>query len=269
MKKKKILFLGCGKMGLAMAKNLAVNNEYSNQIHAIDPLANFDIEGIDLKKSLDDLPQNYTADFVFVSVKPQIAKDVILSAIKSGKFAKNTVYISILAGKKIKFFKELIGKSVKIIRTMPNLPILENEGVFAYLFSKNIRPRDRENARLLFQSFGEIIELDKEKKFDRFTAIFGSGPAYIFHLQEVLLKETLKLGINSEISKKMVEKLLFGSSLMATNSDLDFTELKKSVTSKEGTTDAGLKALSKNSALEKLIAKTIKSAIKRSKELSK
>ncbi len=268
MAAKNILFLGCGKMGSAMAKNLLNNNEYSHKIDAIDPSAP-EIAGINFYRSIQDLPKNYVADIIFISVKPQIASEILSHAIKSGKFANNALYISILAGKKIKFFKNIIGKNAKIIRTMPNLPIVENQGVFAYLFSSNIKDRDKELLVNIFENFGETIELDKEGKFDQFTAIFGSGPAYIFHLQEALLAQAKKLEIADDKAEKMVERLLLGTSLMAKNSDQNFSELRQSVTSKDGTTQAGLDALRKNDALEKIVKRTVGAAAKRSKELSK
>ncbi len=268
MKLKKILFLGCGKMGGAIAKNL-IKNGLNFEIDAIDPNENQEISEIKFHKSVFDLDKNYKADIIFIAVKPQIAGDVLMQLLSANNFTQNTIFISILAGKKIKFFKEILGKKTKIIRTMPNLPILENKGVFAYYFSKNISSKIQEEMQELFNNFGTIIKLENESKFDRFTAIFGSGPAYIFYLQEIFLKQAKFLQINDENAKKLVEKLFTGSSIMAQNSNFNFSELCNSVASKGGTTEAGIEVLKKNDKLEKIIASAIKSAQKKSKELSK
>jgi len=266
---KKILFLGCGKMGSAMAKNLIKNGMEPDLISAISPSLNQNIPGIKYYRSASELPQNYIADFVFIAVKPQNAKEILEDFATAPNFSKNTVFISILAGKKINFFKEILGKSAKIIRSMPNLPIVENQGIFAYIFSKNIKEKQRKNSTELFRNFGEIIELKNEKLFDDFTAIFGSGPAYIFLLQEVFYKIAESLKIGDEKSANLVKKLFLGSSLMSQNSSLNFSQLRESVTSKNGTTQSGLEVLKKNDSLEKLFQKTIKAASKRSKTLSK
>lgn len=256
-------------MGLAILKNIADHNNKKYNISAIDPANKPELENVEHYQNISDLPENYEADIIFIAVKPQICREILLEAKNQEKFAKNAIYISIVAGKKISFFKDIFGKNSKVVRTMPNLPIIENKGIFAYYFSKNIKNRDRRNLVELFHSFGQILELDKESKFDKFTAIFGSGPAYIFLLQEILLSQAKNLGLEDEKAHNLVAEFILGSAIMAKNSDLSFSELRQSVTSKAGTTQAGLDQLTKNDALKKLVNKTIKAAEKRSKELSK
>lgn len=264
----KILFLGCGKMGSILLNNLLKNGFESSQITVIDPSPS-SILGIENFTIIQEIPDDYKADIVFLAIKPQNSQEILLDFSAAEKFSPNAIFISILAGKKIKFFQDIFGKKSKIIRAMPNLPIQENQGIIGYYLNKNINSLDHQNIKDMFFNFGEIVELKDEKKFDEFTALFGSGPAYIFYLQEIFLEITKSLEIEEEKSIKLIQKLFLGSAVMSQNSELNFAQLRDSVTSKNGTTEAALEILQKNDALKKIFKKAVDGAAKKSKELSK
>ncbi len=268
IKSQKILFIGCGAMGSAMVKNLIKNGFDTHHIHAIDPSLT-KIPGIKKYKNPDELSPNFTYDIVFIAIKPQTAEEVLSDYKNLPNFSSNTVFVSIMAGKRMKFVRDILGSKIRLVRAMPNLPIVEGEGVFAYILGNNIKQFQRKNLLKIFENFGEAIDLENEKYFNDFTAIFGSGPAYIFLLQEVFFNIAKSLKIEKSKLEILVKKLFLGSALMSSNSSSSFKELADIVTSKKGTTDAGLQVLKKNDALNKLMAKTIKAASKRSKELSK
>ncbi|HLD76675.1 MAG TPA: pyrroline-5-carboxylate reductase [Rickettsiales bacterium] len=261
----KILFIGCGKMGSILLNNLLQNGAQISQTKIIDPaFAGADFAGVATYSNAADLPSDFIADFVFICTKPQNSHEILTNFLQAKKIDKNSIIISILAGKKIKFLSTIFGSKVKIVRAMPNIAIQEKQGVVAYYLSKNIKNEEILTIKEIFKNFGEIIELQDEKKFDIFTAIFGSGPAYIFLLQEIFVQIAKENGFDENVAK-LIHKLFLGSSLMSQNGE--FVKLRESVTSKEGTTDAALQILQKNNALQKLFSKAIKSAVKRSKKL--
>lgn len=267
IKSQKILFIGCGAMGSAMVKNLIKNGIDPDQIHAVDPsLAN--IPGIKKYKNPDALSPNFVYDIVFISIKPQL-----IDALKEYKdlpnFSKNTVFVSIMAGKRMKSIRDILGNKIRLVRAMPNLPIVEGEGIFAYIFGNNIKQFQKKNLLKIFGYFGDAIDLENEKYFHDFTAFFGSGPGYIFFLQDVMFNLAKKhFAIDESKLQTLVKKLFLGSSLMSSNSSSDFKGLCESVASKKGTTEIGVSILKRNDSLKKLINKTVKSASKRSKEIS-
>jgi len=266
---KEILFIGCGKMGSIIAHNLIDNGCKSSCVKVLNPSNKSRIEGVKYFNSVSDFPKNYQADIVFIAIKPQDAAEILREFSSKINFSESAIFISIIAGKKIAFFEEIFGKEAKIIRSMPNLPIDDGQGVFAYLLNKNIKSDEAKNLAEIFVNFGEIIELKNEELFDAITAIFGSGPAYIFYLQEIFTEIAIDGGINKDKATELVKKLFLGSALMSRNSDLNFGELRESVTSKNGTTDAALQVLQKNDELKKLFKNAISQAMARSKELSK
>ena len=268
VKSQKILFIGCGAMGSAMVKNLIKNGFDLNNIHAVDP-SNINIPGIKKYKDHTYLSPNFIYDMVFLSVKPQVATKVLSEYKDLPNFTGNTVFVSIMAGTRMKSIRDILGQKIRLVRAMPNLPIVEGEGVFAYIFSNNIKKYQENILLKTFEYFGEIIDLQNEKYFNDFTAIFGSGPAYVFLLQEMIFQYAKSMQIDSDKLEKLVKKLFLGSALMSHNSSMNFQDLCDSVTSKNGTTQSGLEVLRKNDALKKLVTKTLKSASKKSKELSR
>ncbi|MBM5783216.1 MAG: pyrroline-5-carboxylate reductase [Pelagibacterales bacterium] len=269
MKIKNIFFLGCGKMGSIIANNLVNESKFkNNQITVLKKTNNNQSFNFKYIKSSQDLDQKYKADLVFIAIKPQDSEEVLHNFMKEQIFHKETIFVSILAGKKIAFFEKILGKDKKIIRSMPNLPIQDSQGIFPYLCNKNINKSEKLNLHKIFSKFGHAFDLQNEKLFDATTAIFGSGPAYIFHLQEIFTKIAIKLGLDNEESAEIVKTLFLGTSLMSCNSDLNFAELKKSVTSKGGTTEAALEILENKKSLENLFEKAIEAAKTKSEILS-
>ncbi|MBM3579369.1 MAG: hypothetical protein FJX34_01185 [Alphaproteobacteria bacterium] len=242
----KILFLGCGKMGSILKDQLLGQVEVLNS-------------------SQKKLPKNYQADLVFLAIKPQGSEEILRDFAAQKPFHSKTIFISILAGKRISFFEKIFGAKAKIIRSMPNLPIQEQQGLFPYLCNKNISVAEEKKLGKIFARFGVAFRLRKEYLFDVATAIFGSGPAYIFLLQEILADIAKHYGIKDV---QFVKQLFLGSAVMSCNSNLSLEKLRESVTSKGGTTAAALTVLQKKSALKKLFSDAIATASARSKTLS-
>ncbi len=266
----KILFLGCGKMGAIIAQNLIKEKSFqTSQISALKPNNREQISGIFYAKSASELPKNYHADIVFICIKPQGSEQILKNFAKENIFHPNTIFISILAGKKIAFFEEIFGEKAKIIRSMPNLPIKDSQGIFTFLANKNINELELLNLEKIFTKFGATLALKNENLFDAATAIFGSGPAYIFLLQEIFSKIAQENQIPQKQSEELVKTLFLGSSLMSRNSGLNFTQLRNSVTSKGGTTEAAIDILQQDCGLEKIFTNAIKAAKNKSKILSK
>lgn len=272
IKNSKIFFLGAGKMGAILVKNIIHHFNNEENILILKPSKTNAIKGLKYISSPDKIKKNYQADIVFITIKPQGSEAILSEFAKQNIFHKNTIIISILAGKKISFFEEKFGAKAKIIRSMPNIAIDFKMGCFTFFANKNISTQDKENLNQIFRNFGHSFEIKKESLFNPITAIYGSGPAYIFLLQKIFYQISLHYGINSKDSEELVKKLFLGSSLMSDHmvsikDKFDFSNLKAMVTSKKGTTEAGLKILEDKSALEKLFKLAINKALKRSEEL--
>lgn len=255
-------------MGSVIAKNLLEDGGIkANQIKVLKRTDLDKIPDLSYIKNTSELDKHYQADIVFIAVKPQVAQEILTEFRKEKIFHKNTIFVSILAGKKLAFFEDILGKDAKIIRSMPNLPIEYSQGILPYLSNQNLSEADLEAAHNLFKGFGLAFHIKEEGDFDSLTALFGSGPGYLFLLQEIFMEIALSFGIEEENASKLVKKLFLGSALMSNFSKDNFTTLRESVTSKAGVTDAGLKVLRKDNSLKNIFVDAIDAAVTRSKEI--
>lgn len=261
---KNILFFGCGKMGSAIALNFIENGE---KVIAIKKTDKNQENKITYFKNTKDLPKNYKADFVFIAIKPQGSKKTLVEFAKSDIFHKNTIFVSVLAGKKLEFFEEIFGENSKIIRSMPNMAVKYSQGIFAYIANKNINATNLKSFVKLTKNLGTTIETQRQEDLHVLSAAFGSGPAYVFYIQEVICEILEKLSFSKELAFELTNQLFYGSILTAFDGD-SFENLQKSIASKGGTTQAALDELKKDDKIKGIFKDAINAAIKRSKELS-
>jgi pyrroline-5-carboxylate reductase len=268
MNDKKILFIGCGKMGLAIIKNLLANGFEYQQFTVLKPSKKNQIVGIKQVSSYFELPKDYQADIIVFAFKPQIAKEVLFDFSQHKINHLQTIFVSILAGKKTEFFENILGQKTKIIRLMPNLPTLINEGIFGYFPNLNIKKSELKLLSKFLNAIGHNIAVEKEQLIDVITAVSGSGPAYLFLFIKSMIEAAVKLGLDKKSAEKLVEQTIYGGAKMALQSNNDLEELITSVASKGGTTEAALDVLHKNNQFKKIIFDAVKSANNRAIELS-
>jgi pyrroline-5-carboxylate reductase len=267
MKDKKILFIGCGKMGSAIVKNLLTNGFEYNQFTILKPSKINAITGVKYISSYQELALDYKADIVVFAFKPQVAKEVLEKFTKNKITNSNTVFISILAGKKTEFFSKILGNNPKIIRLMPNLPTLINQGIFGY-YTKNIDDTQINHLAKFLNGIGKNIATSDENLIDVITAISGSGPAYLFLFIQYMIDSAINLGLDKNSAEKLVEQTIYGSAKMTLLSDNNLENLIESIVSKGGTTSAALDILKKDNQFKEIISSAVNAAKKRATELS-
>jgi pyrroline-5-carboxylate reductase len=262
-KNSQILFFGCGKMGSAILQNFLHKKINPKNISIIDPFISNKILDINYFSNISKIHSNFKADLVIFAFKPQMANAALTEIIKYDIFHQNTIFVSILAGKKIAFFENFLKKESKIIRLMPNLPMSIGQGVSAYIANNNL---SKNEINFVMDLWSDNISLKSENDIDIFTAIAGSGPAYLFLFAKELINIAKKYDISYQDARKMTVQMLYGSSKMLLDDNLDINDLITSVTSKGGTTEAGLKEF-ENGEFANLLQKVVDAAKNRSKEL--
>ena len=250
-------FIGFGNMAQAIYRGL---KEYPGNDFAYISKRNSykDISSFDTLSNLVNF-----SNIIWLCVKPQVL-DEILHQLK-GLNLKDKVIVSIVAGNSISFMEKYLEDDVTIIRTMPNLAIEYNRSVTAFCSNKkwttvNIIKDDLEK-------LWKVLELEEEK-FDLFTAIFGSGPAFLLEILQVFKNQIDNLGVSDQKSEELLGELLTGTWEYFKNKKEDQTieDLIKNVTSKWWVTQAGLEYFWKNNG-SNLLGKVIDVASKRSKNL--
>jgi pyrroline-5-carboxylate reductase len=204
------------------------------------------------------------ADTILLSVKPQTMKDVL--AEMKDVVSDNSLIISIAAGVSTKFIEQnLSPKQCRVIRTMPNTPMLVGEGMVAMAAGSRATAADLETARKLFAPAASVIDVS-EDKLDAVTALSGSGPAYFFFLVEQMIRAGVEMGLTPLESQTLALKTAAGAAKMLASSTDSPQELRRKVTSPNGTTHAAITHMQQNN-FKKIVVDALKAAQKRSKEL--
>ena len=185
--------------------------------------------------SISEIVKN--SDYIVLSVKPQNYRDV-LDEIASQQI-DGKVFVSVAAGISIDFVKSIIGKETKIVRVMPNTPLLLGEGATAACRDVLVKDEEFERACSLFSCGGKLAVLD-EAQMNAVIAVNGSSPAYLFLFAKAVCEYAKSVGIDEENAKILFAQTMIGSAKMITDSGDDLQTLIDKVTSKGGTTAAAL-----------------------------
>jgi len=258
---KKILLLGCGNMGGALLKAWAANTDHLFTV--ADPAEPELPENVAQVRSVDELGEDMF-DYLVVALKPQLI-DMVLPDYLPHLAADGTIS-SIAAGySAAKLAAHAPGRSV--IRIMPNLPAVIGKGVSGlYAHGSVTETASREIEQLALCS-GEIVWVDNEDMLDRLTAVAGSGPGYVFEMLRAYVEAAEALGFDEKDAKTLVLGTVQGALELALGSDRSLEDLRNNVTSKGGTTAAGLAALNATGEFSDLIRDTLQAAYQRAVEL--
>jgi pyrroline-5-carboxylate reductase len=202
------------------------------------------------------------SDVVLLATKPQDLGET-LSSLKLGK---NTLLISLLAGVKSAKIESLTSDSVRVVRVMPNTPLLISKGMSVIAKGSRASKSDIDWVCDFFGKSGKVLVM-KEQEMDAVTATSGSGPAYLFAFVEAMTKAAIRLGLDQSSANTLVLQTLFGAAGMLESSGKDAKTLRENVTSPKGTTAAALQVF-EDSKLDEIVYEAMKAARDRSIELS-
>lgn len=205
------------------------------------------------------------SDAIILAVKPQDFLE-LSEKMKAFEIEEKTI-ISAMAGIGIESLKKHL-KSNKVIRTMPTTAIKEGEGVTGWIASNEITKEEKNAFKRIFSASGYLLELKTEKEIDAVITTSGSGVAYILYFAEQLVKQAINIGLKEGEANTAARKSLIGlGKLLEKDPEKSFAEIRNSITSKKGVTEAALNKM-KELDLEKLVEQAVKSACKRSEQLN-
>lgn len=175
--------------------------------------------------------------------------------------------VSIAAGISVARLQQASSPTTAVIRAMPNTPALVGEGITALCPGATCTPDDVAWAESLLRAVGVVVRI-AEDHMDAFTAVAGSGPAYVFRLAESLLAAGVEHGLSPEVADVIVRQLFKGSGILLFESQDSPGELRQKVTSPNGTTAAGL-AEFESARISEIVNKVVSAAAQRSAEMTR
>lgn len=256
-----ILMIGCGKMGGAMLRQWTSQGDHSFTV--ADPAASDLPDGVTHVSKATDLPSR-EFDVVLIAIKPQMIADVLpdyVHALKNGG-----TFVSIAAGTSVTSLARVLDDAA-VVRVMPNMAALVGMGVSGLYANDRCTPQQTRDIAALIDQTGTCIPVESEDEIDCLTAVSGSGPGYIFEILRSYVAAAEAFGFDHETARTLVFDTISGTVEAARRSDLTLEELRNSVTSKNGTTQAGLTELMRDGALDNLFQSALHAAYVRAGQL--
>lgn len=261
----KLGLIGAGNMAEAIARGADRTGVIgASQMVASDPsddrLKVFASFGVG--RAADNAAVIASSSSVMLAVKPQALPS--LGATLSQLDPERQVVISIMAGISSDKISEAAGRPIRVVRVMPNTPLMIGRGMAGVALGRHARPGDDDLAMELFGACGEAIRV-AEGDLDAVTAVSGSGPAYLFYLAEAMQRAAAELGLSPQ-ARQLVNQTLLGSAELLSQSEDTPAELRRKVTSPGGTTAAAIEHLDQQQVNHAIVA-ALRAARDRSIEL--
>ena len=252
-------FIGFGNLAQAIYKGLKKEEEMSfSYFDLIDK--NYPIP---FYRNIRELVSY--ADVLWLTVKPQDLNTILLQ-LKEYNLTGKTI-ISPVAGITIDEIERSLGSDQLIIRIMPNLAIAYRMSVTAFCVNNHEDWRANEIYKLL-SLLGQVVDLD-EDKFDLFTSVFGSGPAFVLAFIQAFKGRMQEFNLSEQSLEALLLGLMQGTTQYFTENlhSQSLEKLIQNITSKGGTTQAGLDYLQKHDVY-KHVEGMIDAARRRSEEMN-
>lgn len=245
----RIAFIGGGKMGEAILGGWIAAED--GPAASIGPenvvVAN---PGIEKRRRLEerygvacvaDAREIEDADVVVLAVKPQVMFGV-LETVRESRLVADSLCVSIAAGISTSRLEQALPSSARVVRTMPNTPLLVGKGVTAVCGSSSSTEEDLDLVEGLFSSLGMAFRTE-ERLIDVVGALSGSGPAYVAAFAEHLRDAAVRQGLDRTIAEQSILRTIEGTVALVEETGQSLEEARLAVCSPGGSTLAALAAM--------------------------
>ena len=266
---KKISFIGGGNMAQALISGLVSCGVKPSLITVADPsseareqLAAKGLNTVD--PTTDAKAAVIGADIVVLAVKPQVMKAVVSGF---ADVLDTQLVISVAAGLSTALLSNMLGGYDNIVRAMPNTPAMIQMGATGLYGTDDISAEQKQLATAVMEASGLVMWVDNEEHMHAVTAVSGSAPAYMFYFIEAMVDGAVALGLDKEQASALAMQTMLGAAKMAMNSEDAPSELRRKVTSPNGTTQAAVESMQAND-ISRQIVEAMQACYDRSQALS-
>ena len=260
-----ICFIGGGNMAQALIGGLLSRGLPATRVTVSDPVEHVRelLQAKDIHVTDNNIDAIRDADIVVLAVKPQVLADVLKPL--NGLFTDKLI-VSIVAGAEIETISTFTGTEM-VVRVMPNTPALVQTGAHGLFAYPVVDDTKRELASQVLAATGLTLWVKSEDQIDAVTAVSGSGPAYFFYMMESMIRAGKNMGLDEKTATALTLQTALGAAQMAITSSNTPAELRKNVTSPNGTTQAALEVFDR-AQISQNIQTALAAAQKRSQELA-
>lgn len=266
---KKISFIGGGNMAQALISGLISCGVKPSLITVADPssdareqLAAKGLYTVD--PTTDAKAAVIDADIVVLAVKPQVMKAVVSGFADA---LDTQLVISVAAGLSTALLSNMLGGYSNIVRAMPNTPAMIQMGATGLYGTDDVSAEQKQLATAVMEASGLVMWVDNEEHMHAVTAVSGSAPAYMFYFIEAMVDGGVALGLDKEQASALAMQTMLGAAKMALGSEDAPSELRRKVTSPNGTTQAAIESMQAND-ISRQIIEAMQACYDRSQALS-
>lgn len=265
---KNIGFIGCGNMGKAILRGLLEAQMVNPKEVMVSTKRGetsrllADTFGVQVAK--DNGQVAHFSQVLFLGVKPFQYEDV-LREIRQ-ELREHTLIIGMAAGITLDKMEKILGSGHKLVKIMPNTPVMVKAGVTAMSCSNALTEEEKEVVRALLRPISTVVDIE-EKHMDVITGIAGSSPAYVYQFIEAMADAGVKNGLPRKEAYEISAKAVLGAAKMVLETGLHPGVLKDMVTSPGGTTIAAVAKLEEK-GLRHAVISAVDVCVEKSKEMS-
>lgn len=269
MKTANLTFIGAGNMASSIIGGLVEGGFSASRITATDPHAP-SLERLQARFGIHTQTDNgaavAAADVVILAVKPQVLQTVCREL--APHLGHRPLLLSIAAGIDCASLERWLGGSPALVRCMPNTPALVHSGASGLYANARVSEEQRQLADAILAAVGVVRWLQREADLDAVTAVSGSGPAYYFLFMEAMIEAGVAQGLDRDTATALTLQTALGAARLASDSDVDVAELRRRVTSPNGTTEEAIRAF-ENDGLRAMVARAMDACAERSREMAR
>ncbi|MDF2718369.1 MAG: pyrroline-5-carboxylate reductase [Paenibacillus sp.] len=256
------IFRGIIEKGIAVPENIfAVNRQSDERLEYVR-----DTYGIRATRHPQERDRSIReADIVVLNMKP---KDAASGIAEIGHLLRpDQLIVSVIAGLSMETIQRFLGGTFPIARTMPNTSSTIGLGATGISFSDSVSPEQRSTALALFEAVG-VVAVVEEHRLDIVTGVSGSGPAYIYYVMEAMISAGIEGGLSEESARRLTVQTVLGAAQMVKTTNELPSELRRKVTSPNGTTQAAIELLEENRVADS-VSRAVLRAAERAREMGK
>lgn len=263
-------FIGAGSMAEALIRGLLAAKLIRPDRIAVcnrrrpERLASLSAE-LGVRACADKCEVVADSDLVVLACKPRDVPEALAGCARS--FRAGQVMVSVAAGVQTSFLQSLVPPNVEVVRAMPNTSCVVGESATAISLGDGAGDRARRLAVALFSCVG-TVDVVAEPLLDAVTGLSGTGPAYVYRLMEAMIEAGVGEGIEPAVARALTIQTVLGAARMCAHTRAEPAELRRQVTSPNGTTMAAMQLLDAHDWAGVLTA-AIRRASERSREMGR
>lgn len=218
-----------------------------------------------IQVTLDNQKAARESDILFLAVKPYLYPDIIKEI--RDEIDASKIIIAIAAGISHAKLNQYFGRSLKIVRAMPNTPAMVLEAMSALTPNEFVTADEMQTITEIFESFGKA-EIVPESLMDAVTGVSGSAPAYVYLFIEAMADAAVADGMPRTQAYKFAAQAVYGAAKMVLETGRHPGELKDAVCSPGGTTIAAVAKLEEKGLRDAVISAQ-RCCVAKSKDMGK